>query len=337
MSTHVDTALNTVDYAEYTTYEDGSKVRESSAPAIIEALTRALEPAPGMRILEIGTGSGYSGALLAAITGPRGHVTSIDIDPKLVNRARNKHADTHHVNIDVICGNGYHGWETNAPYDRIVAWTCPPQLPREWTDQLAPDGVIVTPLSAVDVTTGSITAKLSVASGQPVVTHVMEGSFVPFHGPEGFDVTMLTLPGTRTVTNGGVTVQLCAQQLSADTTDTLAAGLANAAAVEDVLVDVGEHITTSEARTNLRWWLLAHPDAAEGFADGELFVGVATEAGAAVYELDTGTVRRTGAPELVTTLKDRLAAWTASADQTVNALTIELDETPTGWNAALHA
>lgn len=340
MSEHhdiVSTALETVDYSSYTTHADGSKVRESSAPEIIESLVRACDLREGMRVLEIGTGSGFSGALLGSITGLSGHVTSVDIDPGLVDRAARLHAQRGTTNVTVIVGNGYDGVTQGAPYDRIVAWTCPPELPKTWVKQLAADALIVTPLPAVPVTTGSITARIVVINGRPQVQAVMEGSFVPFHGPDGFDVSMLTLPGTQSVTVEHTTVALCTQGLTTETTHRHALGLAQSSD-SGVNVDFLRSLVTDDAeRLNLRWWLLSYPNAAEGFADGELFVGQATPSGAAVYELDTGTVRSTGDPVVLTDLMDSLTTWAGLDNRDVSELSIDLDATATGWSASLHA
>lgn len=71
----------------YTCHENGSQVRQTSAPEIIEQMLRMLHPYLVNSILEIGAGSGYSTALLADIVGEQGTVISIDIDGSMVERA----------------------------------------------------------------------------------------------------------------------------------------------------------------------------------------------------------------------------------------------------------
>lgn len=99
----------------------------------------------GARILEIGTGTGYTGALLAELVGPGGAVTSIDIDPHLVTRARALHAERG-CPVQVVLGDGHDGVPDAAPFDLIIGWCAPTHIPNPWLKQVRPGGVISTPV-----------------------------------------------------------------------------------------------------------------------------------------------------------------------------------------------
>jgi len=65
----------------------GNQIPQTSAPEVIARLLELLDVQPGNRVLEIGTGSGYSSALLAELTGTKDNVFSIDVDPTMTERA----------------------------------------------------------------------------------------------------------------------------------------------------------------------------------------------------------------------------------------------------------
>ncbi|XPM61240.2 MAG: protein-L-isoaspartate O-methyltransferase family protein [Leptolyngbya sp. IPPAS B-1204] len=136
-----------IDY--YTRYEDGSQVHQSSAQKIIEQMLRMLRPCPGDQILEIGTGSGYSTALLSNIVGVKGSVTSIDIDTAMVERASLLLQQDGCTNVRVLLGDGRSGQPDGAPYTRIIAWASAEyEIPIPLVDQLMNNGVLVCPLRA---------------------------------------------------------------------------------------------------------------------------------------------------------------------------------------------
>jgi len=126
---------------------DGMPVSSSSQPAMMAIMLNQLRLQPGHRVLEIGTGSGYNAAVMAAVVGPRGKVISIDIDPELVARARAGLAEAGYDSVTVICADGGFGDPDGAPFDRIIvtagAWDIAPA----WLDQVAAGGLLVLPLS----------------------------------------------------------------------------------------------------------------------------------------------------------------------------------------------
>ena len=106
-------------------------------------MTEALQLAPGLKVLEIGTGSGYQAAVLAHI-GAR--VFSIEIIPELASDARRALTSAGYQNVDVRTGNGYLGWPEHAPFDRIIVTAAPPEIPPALVEQLAVGGIMVVPV-----------------------------------------------------------------------------------------------------------------------------------------------------------------------------------------------
>jgi protein-L-isoaspartate(D-aspartate) O-methyltransferase len=117
-----------------------------SQPYIVALMTELLEPAPGKRILEIGTGSGYQTAVLAA-TGAE--VFSVEILPSLA-RAAEARLRQLGIPAQTRIGDGHLGWPEAAPFDGIVVTAAPRQVPEALVDQLAVGGHLVVPVGAPD-------------------------------------------------------------------------------------------------------------------------------------------------------------------------------------------
>ena len=117
-----------------------------SQPIAVAMMLEGFDVKPGMRILEIGAGSGYNAALLAYLAGEHGHVVTVDVEDFLVEKARRQLAATGFERVGVVCGDGALGYAPNAPYDRIVATVGLPDIPAAWPEQLSPGGKIVVPL-----------------------------------------------------------------------------------------------------------------------------------------------------------------------------------------------
>lgn len=115
----------------------------ASQPSLVLRMLHELGAEPGMRVLEIGTGTGYNAALLAARLGTGG-VTSVEVDPQVAQRARRALAEAG-CPVDVITADGFEGHPPGAPYDRIIATASVRRIPPAWLRQTRPGGVIVTP------------------------------------------------------------------------------------------------------------------------------------------------------------------------------------------------
>ncbi|HEY5832912.1 methyltransferase, FxLD system [Streptomyces sp.] len=124
---------------------DGTALSSVSAPWLVAGMLERLAPHEGDRVLEIGSG-GWNAALLRHLVGTGGHVTSVDIDPDVVNRAVSALADTSWRDVHVVQGDGRDGYGDDAPYDGIMVTVQASRIERAWLDQLAPGGSLVVPL-----------------------------------------------------------------------------------------------------------------------------------------------------------------------------------------------
>ena len=118
----------------------------ASAPRIVASMLELAQLTAGMRVLEIGTGSGYNAALLQELVGPQGQVTSVDIDGTLVDDARRRLDAAGYPDVSVVAADGYFGAAERAPFDRVVATVGCVDVAPAWLGQLAPGGFCVVPL-----------------------------------------------------------------------------------------------------------------------------------------------------------------------------------------------
>lgn len=178
MTDTVTAAIAAVDYEAWTIDKDGYRIPQTTRDATIHRMLRLLDIQPGMSVMEIGTGSGYSGALLAEAVGDSGRVVSIDVDEDLVSRARAMHAKAGHVHVELHAGDGYVGWPQGGPFDRVVGWTTPHMLPDAWVGQTGEGSVIVTPVKVAEVAAANMVLRCTVADGQPHGGDLYPGSFI---------------------------------------------------------------------------------------------------------------------------------------------------------------
>jgi protein-L-isoaspartate(D-aspartate) O-methyltransferase len=124
---------------------DGLATSSASMPSVVTQFLEQLEPQDHHRILEIGTGTGWTAALLSHRVGAE-NVTSIEIDPEVAATAEERlKAAGHFPHLAV--GDGGLGWSERAPYDRVHATCAVSRIPRAWIEQTRPGGVIVCPYS----------------------------------------------------------------------------------------------------------------------------------------------------------------------------------------------
>ena len=128
----------------------GEPTSSSSSPAIMALMLAALDVAPGHRVLEIGVGTGYDAALLAHLAGEPTLVTSVDIDPVVVDEARAHLAVAGQSEVDVRLGDGWQGASDRAPFDRVIVTAATADLAPAWVEQVRDPGVIVAPLWLAD-------------------------------------------------------------------------------------------------------------------------------------------------------------------------------------------
>jgi protein-L-isoaspartate(D-aspartate) O-methyltransferase len=114
-----------------------------SQPVVVAFMTQLVRPRAGMRVLEVGTGSGYQAAVLAE-TGAR--VWTIEIFRALAEAARQRLARLGYRGVTVRHGDGYAGWPEAAPFDAIVVTAGADSIPPPLIEQLAPGGRLVMPV-----------------------------------------------------------------------------------------------------------------------------------------------------------------------------------------------
>jgi protein-L-isoaspartate(D-aspartate) O-methyltransferase len=114
-----------------------------SQPTVVALMSQALEVGPRMKVLEVGTGSGYQAAILAQLCR---RVYTIERHKPLLDEAEARFKTLRLHNITTRLGDGWLGWPEQAPFDRIIVTAAPPNVPQTLMDQLAPDGIIVLPL-----------------------------------------------------------------------------------------------------------------------------------------------------------------------------------------------
>jgi protein-L-isoaspartate(D-aspartate) O-methyltransferase len=116
-----------------------------SQPYIVAYMTEVLQPKPGFKVLEIGTGSGYQAAVLAGIVK---EMYTIEIIPGLGNTANERLKKMGYKNIFVKVADGYDGWKEHAPYDAIVVTAAAEYIPPPLIDQLKENGKMVIPVGS---------------------------------------------------------------------------------------------------------------------------------------------------------------------------------------------
>ena len=114
-----------------------------SQPYVVALMTELLDPRPGDRVLEVGTGSGYQAAILSRIVK---EVYSIEIVPELARNSAALLKQLGYRNVFVREGDGYKGWPERAPFDRIIVTAAPLEVPKALTDQLKAGGKLVAPV-----------------------------------------------------------------------------------------------------------------------------------------------------------------------------------------------
>jgi protein-L-isoaspartate(D-aspartate) O-methyltransferase len=152
-----------------------------SQPWVVAAICQALRLVGDENVLEIGTGSGYSAAVLAKLAS---HVISIERVEELGETARSKLSELGVPNVEVIIGDGSRGYPAEAPYEAIAIHAATPEAPHSLISELATDGRLVVPIAAgsSDLLTAFIRE-----NGDLRQETIGPCRFVPLIGAEGFN------------------------------------------------------------------------------------------------------------------------------------------------------
>lgn len=114
-----------------------------SQPYIVAYMTEQIVPAPGMKILEIGTGSGYQAAILAYLGC---EVYSVERIEALAIGAKKILSQLKFDNVKIKIGSGYSGWQEEAPFDAIIVTAAPGYVPAKLIEQLKDGGKMIIPV-----------------------------------------------------------------------------------------------------------------------------------------------------------------------------------------------
>jgi len=116
-----------------------------SQPSLVLEMTVALDLDDHHKVLEIGTGSGFQTALLAAFSR---EVYTVEKIPQLAESAKKRLEAKEFKNISFLLGDGSLGWPEHAPYDRIIVTAAASDIPKELVDQLADGGRMIIPVGS---------------------------------------------------------------------------------------------------------------------------------------------------------------------------------------------
>jgi len=146
-----------------------------SQPYIVAEMTRQLNLAADSKVLEVGTGSGYQAAVLAEITP---HVWTIEIIKPLAESAAERLEKLGYTNVEVRHGDGYYGWEEEAPFDAIIVTAAAGQIPPPLLSQLTAGGRMVIPVGG-PFSTQTLVLVEKAADGTVTSRELMGVRFVP--------------------------------------------------------------------------------------------------------------------------------------------------------------
>lgn len=162
-----------------------------SAPHMVAIMAEALELSEGLKVLEVGSGSGYHAAVVAEIIAPLesnrlGHVYTIEIVPELYKLAKgNLDATGYSDRVTVMLGDGSIGYPEFAPYDRILVTAAAPRVLNTLLPELSTPGILVIPVGSSFFLQELVKVKVD-DRGHTSMTSLGGVAFVPLLGKEGW-------------------------------------------------------------------------------------------------------------------------------------------------------
>ena len=159
--------------------EEGQTI---SQPYIVAFMAEALELSPGDRVLEIGSGSGYSAAVLSRIAD---RIITVERFSALAERAGERLRRLGYDNIVIFAGDGTLGWPEEAPYDAIVVTAAAPRLPEPLLKQLAIGGRLVVPVGP-DLLGQTLVRVRRIKENEYREERLLAVQFVPLIGAAGW-------------------------------------------------------------------------------------------------------------------------------------------------------
>jgi protein-L-isoaspartate(D-aspartate) O-methyltransferase len=159
-------------------YEDAAlpigHAQTLSRPSVVGLMSQALEAGPRMKVLEIGTGSGYQTCVLARMVR---RVYTVERHRELMQEAEARFNALRIYNVTTKFGDGWQGWDAQAPFERIIVTAAPSEIPGILIDQLAEGGVMVLPVGREKRTQSLIRVRKT--GGRATIEELDAVRFVP--------------------------------------------------------------------------------------------------------------------------------------------------------------
>ena len=146
-----------------------------SQPYIVAYMTEAINPKPGQKVLEIGTGSGYQAAVLSEIVE---EVYTIEIITELYNSSNKRLKELGYKNVFCRNSDGYYGWKEFAPFDAIVVTAAAEYIPPPLIEQLKDGGKMIIPVGSPFLT--QMLVLVEKKGDEIFTTSLLPVRFVPF-------------------------------------------------------------------------------------------------------------------------------------------------------------
>ncbi|MDP4128066.1 MAG: protein-L-isoaspartate(D-aspartate) O-methyltransferase [Bacillota bacterium] len=181
---HVYVKEDKQDYAYYDTALEIEESQTISQPYIVALMAQALNLKASDNVLEVGTGSGYSAAILSRIAA---NVYTIERHEELAHLAKERFRNQGYENIEVRVGDGTLGWAEKAPFEAILVTAGGPIIPEPLTDQLAIGGRLVIPVG--DKGEQKLIRVKKTATSDLIEENLGLVRFVPLIGTEGWSET----------------------------------------------------------------------------------------------------------------------------------------------------
>jgi protein-L-isoaspartate(D-aspartate) O-methyltransferase len=173
-------ALIYADTALATRQVDGLPASSTSQAALVARMLELLDLGGGLKVLEVGAGTGYNAALMAEIVGDQRLVVTVDVLEDVVDQTRRLLAGAGYPQIQVLLRDGFEGVPEQAPFDRIVATVGCSDLSPHWAGQLAEGGAMLVPLEQAD---GHPLVLIRKHDGVLRGRMVLRTGFMPVRGP----------------------------------------------------------------------------------------------------------------------------------------------------------
>jgi len=172
------------DRQEYAYYDNALEIESGqtiSQPYIVALMSQALELKQSDKVLEIGTGSGYSAAILSHLAE---YIYTIERHEVLAHSAKIRFQKQGYVNIEVRVGDGTLGWPQKSPFDAILVTAGGPVIPDSLIEQLAIGGRLVIPVG--DQGGQKLVRVKKTGTSEHIIENLGLVRFVPLIGENGW-------------------------------------------------------------------------------------------------------------------------------------------------------